>query len=162
VKTAPALNLRAPVHISPAVARHTTSGSRLLLTSRLSSLDPGPCRVTAYTVQGMARVRSGQAPAWPLSSDRSVRRGSRVQRDFACTCARHLSPALVALGSQSRWRLEGRTRTLSGPSPDPEEAPVTCSASRADDRAAMLPRGPRPGQLGAKADGSSRSAPRGR
>ena len=41
--------------------------------------------VTARTVQGMARVRSGQAPAWPLVSDRSVRRGSRVKRDFACT-----------------------------------------------------------------------------
>ena len=36
--------------------------------------------VTARTVQGMARVRSGQAPAWPLSSDRSVRRHSRVKR----------------------------------------------------------------------------------
>ena len=34
----------------------------------------------------MARARSGQAPAWPLSSDRSVRRGSRGKRDFACTC----------------------------------------------------------------------------
>jgi hypothetical protein len=35
--------------------------------------------------RGMARVRSGQAPAWPLSSGRSVRRDSRVKRDFACT-----------------------------------------------------------------------------
>jgi hypothetical protein len=50
-------------------------------------------RVTARTVQGMARVRSGQAPAWPLSSDRSVRRGSRVKRDFACTFTRHFSCA---------------------------------------------------------------------
>ena len=39
--------------------------------------------VTARTLQGMARVRSGQAPAWPLVSDRSVRRGSGVKRDFA-------------------------------------------------------------------------------
>ena len=31
---------------------------------------------------------------------------------------RHLSPVLVALRSQSRLRLEGRTRTFSGPSPD--------------------------------------------
>ena len=44
---------------------------------------------TTGTVQGMVRVRSGQAPAWPLSSDRSVRRGSGVKRDFACTFARH-------------------------------------------------------------------------
>jgi len=28
--------------------------------------------VTARTLQGMARVRSGQAPAWPLVSDRSA------------------------------------------------------------------------------------------
>jgi len=39
--------------------------------------------VTACTLQGMARARSGQAPAWPLSSGRSVRSGSRVKRDFA-------------------------------------------------------------------------------
>ena len=45
-------------------------------------------------------------------------RGSRVNRDFACTSTRHFSPVLVALRSQSRLRLEGRTRTLSGPSPD--------------------------------------------
>jgi hypothetical protein len=40
------------------------------------------------TLQGMARVRSGQASAWPLSSGRSVRRGSRIKRDFACTFTR--------------------------------------------------------------------------
>jgi hypothetical protein len=74
--------------------------------------------VTSRTVQGMARVRSGQAPAWPLVSDRSVRRGSGVKRDFACTFTAHVSPVLVAPRSQSRLRLEGRTRTLSGPSPD--------------------------------------------
>ena len=71
------------------------------------------------TVQGMARVRSGQAPAWPLVSDRSARRGSGVKRDFACTFTRHVSPVPVALRSQSCLRLEGRTRTLSGPSPEP-------------------------------------------
>jgi hypothetical protein len=67
--------------------------------------------VPARTLQGMARVLSGQAPAWPMVSDRSVRRGSRVKRDVA------LSPACV-LRSQLRLRLEGRARTLSGPSPD--------------------------------------------
>jgi hypothetical protein len=74
--------------------------------------------VTACTVQGMARVRSGQAPASPLSSDRSGRRGSGVKRDFACTSTRHRSPVLVVLRSQSRLRPEGRTRILSGPSAD--------------------------------------------
>ena len=73
---------------------------------------------TARTVQGMARIRSGQAPAWPLSSDRSVRRGSRVKCDFCVYVHQALSPVLVVLRSQSRLRLEGRTRTLSGPSPD--------------------------------------------
>ena len=51
----------------------------------------GCCIVTARTLQGMARVRSGQAPAWPLVSDRSVRRGSRVKRDFACAFTSHLT-----------------------------------------------------------------------
>ena len=57
--------------------------------------DHGNCPVTACTVQGMARVRTGQAPAWPLSSDRSVRRGSRVKHDFACTSTEHFPPVLV-------------------------------------------------------------------
>jgi hypothetical protein len=35
--------------------------------------------VTARTVQGMARARSGQAPAWPLVADRSVRSGLQDQ-----------------------------------------------------------------------------------
>jgi hypothetical protein len=100
---------------------------RLLLLSpllstrrRLSSSKP------VRTLQGMARVRSGQAPAWPLSSVRSDRRDSRIKRDFACTCARHISPVLVALRSQSRLMLEGRARTLSGPSPDHEPSKDFC------------------------------------
>jgi hypothetical protein len=52
-----------------------------------------PVVVTARTVQGMARVRSGQAAAWPLVSGRSVRRGSKVKRSVYVhlalfTCAR--------------------------------------------------------------------------
>jgi hypothetical protein len=78
--------------------------------------------VTTRTVQGMARFRSGQAPAWPLSSDRSVRRGSGVKRDFACTLTGVFPPVLVALRAQSRLGLEGRARILSGPSPDPRPA----------------------------------------
>ncbi len=68
------------------------------------------------TREGACAVRAG--PAWPLSSDRSVRRVSGVKRDFAGTLTRHFPPVLVALRSRSRLRLEGRTRTLSGPSPD--------------------------------------------
>jgi hypothetical protein len=81
---------------------------------------PGPRRGRRDRphIRGMARARSGQAPAWPLASDRSVRRGSRVKRDFACTLTSYFSPIPVALRSQSRLRLEGRTHTLSGPSPD--------------------------------------------
>ena len=79
---------------------------------------PGNCPVTARTLQGMARVRPGRLLPDPYFLVRSVRRGSRVKHDFACTFTRLLSPVLVALRSQSRLRLEGRTRTLSGPSPD--------------------------------------------
>ena len=61
----------------------------------------GCCTVTARTVQGMARVRSGQAPAWPLSSDRSARRDSGVKHDFACTfITRQFPPPLVVRRSQ--------------------------------------------------------------
>ena len=74
--------------------------------------------MTARIVQRMARVRSAHSPAWPLSSDRSVRRGSRVKRDFASTFTRHFSSLLVVVPSQSQLRLEGRTRMFSGPSPD--------------------------------------------
>jgi len=43
---------------------------------------------------------------------------SRVKRDFACTLTGALPPVLVVLRGQSRLGLEGRARTLSGPSPD--------------------------------------------
>jgi hypothetical protein len=58
----------------------------------------GCCIVTARTLQGMARVRSGQAPAWPLVSDRSVRRGSRVKHDFACAFTSHFYPCSLSGG----------------------------------------------------------------
>jgi hypothetical protein len=74
--------------------------------------------MAARTLQGMVRVRSGQAPAWLLVSGRSVRRGFRVKRDFTSTFTGHVPSALVAQRSQSRLGREGRTRTLSGPSPD--------------------------------------------
>ena len=91
------------------------------------------CLSSARTLQGMARVRSGQAPAWPLVSDRSVRRGSGVKRDFACTFTRRFSPVLVVRRSQSRLMLEGRARTLSGPSPDLSQATTVVPSGRSED-----------------------------
>ena len=77
--------------------------------------------MTGRTVQGMVRARSGQAPAWPLSADRSARTGSGVKRDFACTPTKHVPPVVVGR-SQPRLRREGRARTTSGPSPDSSPA----------------------------------------
>jgi hypothetical protein len=80
---------------------------------------------------GPRPVRAGSA--WPLSPDRSVRRGSKVKRDFACTFTRHLPPVRLVLRSQSCLRLEGRTRTLSGPSPDLSPARTLAPPSRRED-----------------------------
>ena len=66
----------------------------------------------------MARVRSGQAPPGPRLLAGVPAEVSRIKRDFACTSARHVLPVLIVLRSQSRLMLEGRARTLSGPSPD--------------------------------------------
>jgi hypothetical protein len=65
---------------------------------------------------GPRPVRAGSG--LPLVSVRSVRRGSRVKHDFACTLAGAFPPVLVVRRAQSRLGLAGRTRTLSGPSPD--------------------------------------------
>jgi len=53
-----------------------------------------------------------------MVSVRSARRDPKVKRDLMCTLARAFPPVLVVLRAQSRLGLEGRTRTLSGPSPD--------------------------------------------
>ena len=84
----------------------------------LSPLLSAAVWVTTHTVQGMARrpVRAGSRLALVFCPE--CPRGSGVKRDFACTFTRHLPPVLVALRAPSRLRLEGRTRTLSGPSPD--------------------------------------------
>jgi hypothetical protein len=65
-----------------------------LLSTRRRSSGSKPTR----TLQGMARVRSGQAAAWPLASDRSVRRGSRVKRDFACAFTRYFYLCSLSCG----------------------------------------------------------------
>ena len=66
-----------------------------------------PPAVTAHTLQGMARVRSGQAPAWPLVSDRSVRSGSRVKRDFACTLTGTFRLCWLPCGHSRAWGWRG-------------------------------------------------------
>ncbi len=63
--------------------------------------------MTAPTLQGMARVRSGQARPgpWFLTGVSAVVSG--VKRDFACTFTGALPLVLVALRAQSPIRLEG-------------------------------------------------------
>ena len=68
---------------------------------------------TIRPVSGSAHspaATGSESAVWPA---RYLPLGSGVKRDFACTFTRHL-PVLVALRLQSRLRLEGRTRTLSG------------------------------------------------
>jgi hypothetical protein len=72
---------------------------------------PAPCR--GWPASGPGRLRPGP---WFLTGVSAEVSG--VKRDFAWTFTRPLLPVLVALRSQSRLRLEGRARTLSGPSPD--------------------------------------------
>ena len=111
----------------------TADACRWLLLLLSPLLSAAVRRTDARTVQGMARVRSGQAPAWPLSSDRSVRRDSRIKRDFTCTFTWHFPLVLVALRSQSRLRLEGRARTLSGLPPDLSPARALAPSPRCVD-----------------------------
>jgi hypothetical protein len=78
----PALTGRSGTQRARCLRSRTTVGawsSSPLSDLRITRLLLAICPVTARTVQGMARVWSGQAPAWPLVSDRSVRRGSAVK-----------------------------------------------------------------------------------
>ena len=72
-----------------------------------------PARCRGWPASGLGRLRPG-----PWFRSRVSTENSRVKRDFACTLARAFPPVLVVLRAQSRLGLEGRTRTLSGPSPD--------------------------------------------
>ena len=67
------------------VGRPLSHADRTSCPGRRFSVSPGYCPVTARTVQGMARVRPGRLLPDPYLLVRSVRRGSRVKRDFACT-----------------------------------------------------------------------------
>ena len=53
--------------------------SLLLLSPLLSTRRRPPISKPTRTLQGMARVESGQAPAWPSGSDRRRHRGSAVR-----------------------------------------------------------------------------------
>ncbi|MGZ4619815.1 MAG: hypothetical protein ACXV3F_14155 [Frankiaceae bacterium] len=89
---------KARADASPPAASDGSYPSSEASGERVCPACPGVRPVTARTVQGMARVRSGQAPAWPLVSDRSARRGSGVKRDFACTFIRHFHLCPLSCG----------------------------------------------------------------
>jgi hypothetical protein len=83
----------------------------------------------ARQLHGLHLAGAGPRPAGgrscpTLNYQPSVRRGSGVKRDFACTLTGVFPPVLVALRAESRLGLEGRTRTLSGPSPDLSVQPI--------------------------------------
>jgi hypothetical protein len=119
--------------------RGSQRGSHFLGAWHLDALVLVVSFVTGCTVKGMARVRSGQAPAWPLVSGRVPAEVSGSKHDFACTLTRHLNPLFVALRSQSCLLLEGRARTLSGPSPDASRT-WTLAPSRPTSRTRTPPR----------------------
>ena len=88
---------------------------RIFRIMELPPCPPAPCR--GWPASGPGRLRPGP---WFLTGVSAV--VSRVKRDFACTLTVGFPPVLVVLRAQSRLRLEGRTRTLSGPSLDPSPA----------------------------------------
>jgi hypothetical protein len=84
--------------------------------------DPRGHVVTARTVQGMARARSGQASAWPLVSDRSAPQRypgssvtSRVRSPGTFTCARcPAATVMLDAGGADTYT----QRAIPGPGPD--------------------------------------------
>jgi hypothetical protein len=97
----------------------------------------------AATMQGMARVQPGQAPAWPLSLAGVPVEVSGVQCDFACTFPRSFHraycPAVtVALeaGGGGHVHSAGHPRTQHQPlrSSFPAKALISCSALEAGGR----------------------------
>jgi hypothetical protein len=82
---------------------------------------PRNCPVTDCTVQGMACARSGQAPVWPLITDRRRHRGSAVKGGRWPFPEEREAPLTV----------EGCRGTLSGPSPVPSAARAPASALHA-------------------------------
>ena len=100
-----------------------------LLSTRRTPSSGKPTR----TLQGMARVRSGQAPAWPLVSGRSGRRHPVSSVASRVTFTRRFSPESLPCGHSHRMMLEGRTRTLSGPSPDLSQATTLAPCGRSED-----------------------------
>jgi hypothetical protein len=84
---------------------------RSLLQSAVVSWPAARCR--GWPASGPGRLRPG-----PCLLTGVAALGSGVKSDSAYTVTRHFLPVLVARRSRSRLRREGRTRTLSGSSPD--------------------------------------------
>ena len=78
-------------------------------------------------VQGMARARSGHAPAWPLSSDRSVRRSpaSSVTSRVHALGTLHLCSSPCGHG-HARCRRGGNVRSAGHPGCEAGQDPCTC------------------------------------
>jgi hypothetical protein len=103
--------------IRPAWARSLTSPAaktipRIFRIMELPRWPPAPCR--GWRASGPGRLRPGP---WFLTGVSVVVSGVK-RSNLACTLAGTFPPVLVVLRAQSRLRLEGRTRTPSGPSPD--------------------------------------------
>jgi hypothetical protein len=103
----PALTGRSGTQRARRLRSRTTVGA----SAPWSSSPPTACR--GWPASGPGRLRPGP---WFLTGVSAEVSG--IKRDFACTFTRHLPLVLVVLRSESRLMLEGRTRTLSGPSPD--------------------------------------------
>jgi hypothetical protein len=103
----PALTGRSGTQRARRLRLRTTAGA----SAPWSSSPPAACR--GWPASGPGRLRPGP---WFLTGVSAEVSG--IKRDFACTFTRHLPLVLVVLRSESRLMLEGRTRTLSGPSPD--------------------------------------------
>ena len=78
---------------------------------RITRLVLAICLVTARTVQGMARVRSGQPTGWPLVSDRIIRRGTDLA-DQQPSTSRALPGRLTISASGSLIRRRRRRLDL--------------------------------------------------
>ena len=74
---------RLPTGLSPRLPHYLRAHVQAPWRPRGDDMEAGPRSetraVSARTLQGMARVRSGQAPAWPLVSGRRGCRGSSAQ-----------------------------------------------------------------------------------
>jgi hypothetical protein len=82
-----------------------------LIARRLILLGAARCR--GWPASGPGRLRPD-----PYLLTGVFAEVSGIKRDFTCTLTGAFPPVFVVLRARSRLMLEGRTRTLSGPSPD--------------------------------------------